>query len=97
MTLKDMIVAAVRTAAAALAAFIISFLLKYGWDFPDDVDAQINGAVFLAVLFGYNFVVNWLATHVHPAFGYLLIVPKAPAYDPSKPVYKPDTPPAIAA
>lgn len=80
MTIKDQVIAAVRTAAAGLAAFIITFLAAKGWDFPDEIDAQINVAVFLAVMAGWNFLVNLLATHVHPWFGYLLVVPKTPAY-----------------
>lgn len=94
MTLRDALVAAVRTAAAALAAFIITWLVQQGWDFPDDVDAQINVAVFLAVTAAYNLLVNWLATKVHPAFGYLLLVPKAPAYAPSA-ALKPSEAPVV--
>lgn len=92
MTLRDQVVAAVRTVAAALAAFILTWLLQRGWDLPDDVDAQINVAVFLAVTAAYNLLVNWLATHVHPAFGYLLIVPKAPAYSPTTALKPSDAP-----
>lgn len=80
MTIRDQFVAAIRTVAAALAAFIITFLIQRGWDFPDEVDSQINVVVFLAVTAAYNFAVNWLTVHVHKAFGFLLIVPKTPAY-----------------
>jgi hypothetical protein len=95
MTLQDKIVAAIRTAAAGLGAAFLSWLLvQFGWDFPDEVDAQVALVIFLVLMAVWNFVVNFLAARVHPAFGYLLLVPKQPAYDPAKPLLIPDTPPA---
>lgn len=88
--IRDALIPAVRTGAAALAGFIITFLLDKGWDFPDDIDSQINLAVFLAVTGLYNILVNLAAKHIHPAFGFLLIVPKQPVYPSDRGVLVPE-------
>jgi hypothetical protein len=77
---------------SAAAAFIIAWLIKHGWSLPDDVNAQINVYVFLAVMAAYNVVVNWLTVHVAPWFGYLLIVPKTPVYGDKRALLAPEVP-----
>lgn len=92
MNIRDLITAAIRTASMALGAYIITFLLQHGWNFPDQVDVQINTALYLGVLGGWSLVVNWLTTHVSPIFGYLAIVPKAPVYGDKTALLKPEVP-----
>jgi hypothetical protein len=95
MTIRDKLVAAIRTAAAGLGTLLIAWILKtFGVDFPDDVDTKIQAAIFLAAMGGYNVAVNWL-TERWKYFGFLLAVPKQPVYDNSKPVLVPDSPPAV--
>lgn len=92
MTVRDYLAALIRTAAAALAGYVLAFLLQHGWDFPDAVDAQINIALSVALAGGYNAAVNWLTVHVSAKFGYLLIIPKTPVYGDKRGALVPEVP-----
>jgi hypothetical protein len=94
VTTQDKVIAAVRSAAAYLGVLLIGWLLSLGIDFPDSVDNQILLLAPVIGVFVYNFVANWLADR-WPALGFLLLIPKQPAYDPARPVLVPDTPPAV--
>lgn len=92
MPARDYLAALVRTAAAALAGYVLAFLFQHGWDLPDAVDSQISLALATGLAGAYNLAVNWLTVHVHPAFGYLLIVPKTPVYGDRKSLARPEVP-----
>lgn len=94
MTTQDKVIAAVRSAAAYLGTLLIGWLLSLGIDLPDEVDTQILVLAPIAGVFLYNLGVNALAAR-WPFFGFLLLVPKQPAYDDTKPVLVPDTPPNV--
>lgn len=94
MTRQDKVIAAVRSAAAYAAVLLIGWLLSLGIDLPDSVDGQILLLAPILGVFLYNYAANWLASR-WPILGFLLLVPKQPAYDPTKPVLVPDTPPGV--
>lgn len=78
---RDSVIAAIRTGVAALVGFVIAFLVSKGFTFPDDFAANLNVAVLALSTAAYNWLVILLEKRVHPYFGYLLGVAKAPTYD----------------
>lgn len=76
---RDSIIAAVRTGIAALVGLLITWLVGQGVD-VGDLAATLNIALFGLFTTLYNVAVSLLERHVHPMFGVLLGVPKAPAY-----------------
>lgn len=92
MTARDLITVAIRTVAQAIGAYIITFLIAHGINLPDTVAAQVNVYAYLIVLGVWALAINWLATHVHPAFGYLAIIPKQPTYPAARGVLAPENP-----
>lgn len=77
--LRDSIIAAVRTGIAALIGLLIAWLVGLGVD-VGDLEATLNVAMFGLFTALYNVVVSLLERNVHPMFGVLLGIPKAPAY-----------------
>lgn len=76
----DWVVAGIRTGAATATLWLIAALAHFNVVVPDDA-----GIVLFALLFGlavaiWNMVIHLLAKKVHPYFGYLLIINKAPTY-----------------
>lgn len=83
---RDEIYAAIRTAAAVagpgIILAIVTFFARY------DISIEVDGSVALAltglltaVLVGlWNLAINWATEYIHPWFGYLLILNKAPVY-----------------
>ena len=81
--LRDPIIAAIRTGAAALVTLILGWLATtLGVPIPDDLAPQLAGVLFAAAVALVNLAVGWLSGHVHPLFGYLLGVPRSPSYRP---------------
>jgi hypothetical protein len=78
--LRDTIIAAIRTGVAAAIGIAITWLLNFGVQVPDDFASSLNLVVFGLVTAGYNLAVGLLERKVHPLFGVLLGIPKAPAY-----------------
>lgn len=78
--MRDGIIAAVRTGVAAGVGLLITWLLNLGLEIPDGVAEQLNVALFGLVVAVYNLLVTLLERKVHPYFGVLLGIPKAPAY-----------------
>lgn len=79
--LYNALISALRTAVAALVGLAITWLVARGVVFEEGFAATLEVGIFTAVTFGYNALVNWLATKVHPGFGWLLGVPKTPEYN----------------
>lgn len=78
--LRDIIIAAVRTGVAAAIGIAITWLLNMGIEVPEDFAQSLNLVLFGLVVAGYNLAVSFLERKVHPYFGILLGIPKAPAY-----------------
>lgn len=80
--LYNALIAAIRTGVAAVVGFVVTWAVARGVEFPDGFDVLLTAGLFSAATVAYNALVNLLATKVHPAFGYLLGVPKTPEYEP---------------
>lgn len=78
--LYNAIISGIRTGVAALVGLVLTWLLSKGIDLGEEFTELLPIAVFAVVTGLYNVAVNWLATRVHPYFGYLLGVPKTPDY-----------------
>lgn len=78
--LYNIIVGLLRTGVGSLVGLAVTWLLALGIEL--DLESQAALIVTLATItIGlYTALVNWLATKVHPAFGYLLGVPATPEY-----------------
>lgn len=76
---RDSIIAAVRTGIAALIGLLIAWLVGQGVD-VGALEANLNVALFALFTALYNIAVVYLEKKVHPYFGILLGIPKAPAY-----------------
>ena len=82
----DKVVAAIRTACSVWVPLLItaglSWLLDHGIEVNIDENTQLvlAGAAFAILVGLFNLVVNLLAEHVWPGFGWLLGVNKAPSY-----------------
>jgi len=83
--LRDLIIAAIRTGTAAAVGFAIAYLIGLGVEVPADFESTLTVVVFGLVVAGYNAAVGLLERRVHPLFGVLLGVPKAPAYPDGQP------------
>lgn len=79
--LYNAIIAALRTGVATLVGLAITWLVSVGVTLPDGAEVQLNAILFVVITAGYTALVNWLSVKVHPAFGYLLGVPKTPEYN----------------
>lgn len=75
------IVSGIRTAIAMAVGFAITWLVSKGITLPEGAEVQLNAILFIVVAGGYNALVNWLALRIHPAFGYMLGIPKTPEYN----------------
>lgn len=84
--LRDKIIAAVRTACAALGTVVVTWvvlqLANLGVIVKVDEtwSTALAGALFAIFIGLYNFGVQWLTENVWDGFGWLLGVNKAPAY-----------------
>jgi hypothetical protein len=78
--LRDLIIAAIRTGVAAGVGFAITWVVGFGVEVPEDFAASMTVVVFGLVVAAYNAGVGVLERKVHPLFGLLLGVPKAPEY-----------------
>jgi hypothetical protein len=78
--LRDTVIAAVRTGVAAAVGIALTWILNLGVEVPEGFADTLNLVVFGLVVAGYNLLVGLLERNVHPLFGVLLGVPKAPAY-----------------
>lgn len=77
---RDNIIAAIRTAVAALVGIVITWLFNVGVEVPADFEASLSAVLVAVITLGYNLVVGLLERRVNPYFGVLLGIPKAPAY-----------------
>jgi hypothetical protein len=78
--LRDSLIAAIRTGVAVVVTFLITWLVGHGVELDPEVALSLNVALFGVLVAGYNFLVGLLERKVHPLFGILLGVPKAPEY-----------------
>jgi hypothetical protein len=78
--LSDTVIAAVRTGIAAGVALLLTWLLNLGIEVPAGADEMLYVLAFGLFTALYNAVVILLETKVHPYFGVLLGIPKAPTY-----------------
>ncbi|TXH11876.1 MAG: hypothetical protein E6R04_00125 [Spirochaetes bacterium] len=78
---RDSIIAAIRTAVAALVGFVVAFLVAQGFEL--DENFALNLTTVLTVFFTslYNWLVILLEKKVDPKFGVLLGIQKAPVYE----------------
>lgn len=74
-------IAAIRTGIAAGVGFVVAWAIARGVTFPEGFEELATAGLFAGATVAYNALVNWLASKVHPWFGYLLGVPKAPEYN----------------
>jgi hypothetical protein len=80
MDISTLVAQLIRTAAQAAAGYLAYLLLEVGVD----VDTEAVVVLLVAVLSGlYAVVVQALAEHVHPVFGFLSIVRKRIDYTPA--------------
>lgn len=82
--LRDTIIAAIRTGVAAAVGLAIAWLVGLGVAVPDGFTQGLVVVTFGLVVAGYNAAVGLLERRVSPAFGVLLGVPRAPAYQPRR-------------
>lgn len=80
--LRDSLIAAIRTGVAALVGLGIGWLVSKGVSLPEDASTQLTAVLMILSTALYNWVVIQLEQRVHPYFGVLLGVPRAPSYDP---------------
>ena len=78
--LYNAIISGIRTGIAALVGLLITWLITKGIVLEDNFQNVLEVGLFATITAGYNAAVNWAAVHWHPAFGYLLGVPKTPEY-----------------
>lgn len=78
--LRDATIAAIRTGVAGAVSLAIAWLVGLGIEVPDGFAEGLVVVAFGLVLAGYNLAVSLLERKVHPWFGVLLGVPKAPTY-----------------
>lgn len=78
--LRDSLIAAIRTGVASLVGILLAWLVNVGIPIPDDFQASLNAVLVAAFVLLYNFAVGFLERKVSPLFGFLLGIPKAPAY-----------------
>lgn len=80
---KGVIVAGIRTGAAVAGTAILAWIAAtLGVEIPQDTELWLQGLLFAVGTGLFNLIVVWLQKRVHPWFGWLLLVPKAPEYDP---------------
>ena len=79
--MNNAIVSGIRTLVAVLVAAVLTWLADhYGFHASTQVETTVDVIVFGLVTGAYTAAVNWLTEHVHPAFGWLLGIPKHPTY-----------------
>lgn len=77
---RDSVIAAIRTAVAAIITWVIAWVLSINVAIDPSTSHVLNILLFGLAMAGYNFVVGFLERRVNPLFGILLGIPKAPAY-----------------
>ena len=76
--MSDLVVQIIRTLAQTAAGAIITWLATNGYD----VDSEaLVGLLFMVISAAWAAATTWLSVNVHPVFGWLSIVPAAPAYN----------------
>ena len=81
--LHDSIIAAIRTGIATLVGFVVAFLVTSGLDLDESFAINLTTVLTVLCTAAYNWLVIILEKKVHPMFGVLLGVPKAPSYEPT--------------
>lgn len=85
VAIRDPLIAALRTGTAAAVTFAITWLVGIGVAVPEGFEVAVNTVVFGLTAAGYNLFVSFLERKVHPIFGVLVLIPRAPAYAPITP------------
>lgn len=75
------IIAAIRTIVAAAVGAVIAFFATKGIDIEGPISIVLDGTLFLLITGLYNVAVNWLQARFGKRWGFLLGIPKLPAYD----------------
>ena len=78
--LHDSMIAAIRTGIAALVGTVVSYLVSSGFDLDSGFTLGLITVLTVFCIASYNWLVIILEKKVHPMFGILLGVPKAPKY-----------------
>jgi hypothetical protein len=79
--LYNAMISGIRTGVASLVGLLITWLISKGIVLSDAFEQEFVLALFTVVTVLYNAGVNYAATKWNPYFGYLLGIPKTPAYD----------------
>lgn len=78
--MHDAVIALIRTFVPTLVGLIISFLVAQGVTLDPELEGALTSGLLALTVAGYYALVTLLERKVHPAFGWLLGVAKAPAY-----------------
>lgn len=78
--LRDNIFAAIRTGVAFIVTWLLATLVGLGVELDTDTEAALSVVAFGVAMASYNFIAGLLERKVHPYFGILLGIPKAPQY-----------------
>ena len=79
--LRDTTIAGIRTGVATLVGLLVTFLISKGFVIPEEFAVNFTLALVVLVTAAYNWLVILLEKKVHPYFGILLGIPKAPTYE----------------
>jgi hypothetical protein len=79
--LGTVIVATIRTVVPVVVGLALAWLARRGLPVGDELSAQWVTALDVAAVAGYYALVTLLERRVHPWFGVLLGIPRAPSYD----------------
>jgi hypothetical protein len=82
---RDPLIAAIRTGTAAVVALVCAWLVTLGVELAPETEGQMVAALVPLLTAVYNWGVIVLERR-NPAFGYLLSVPRTPAYATAGPV-----------
>lgn len=77
--MSDLITQLIRTAAQAVAGALLTWFATSGVDLGADPEV-IVGLLFAVFTTLWAVATTWLAANVHPIFGFLSIVRRAPTY-----------------
>lgn len=78
--MHNAVIALIRTFVPTLVGLILSFLVAQGVTLDPELEGALTAGFLSLAVAGYYALVTFLERKVHPAFGWLLGVAKAPAY-----------------
>ena len=90
--MHDAVIALIRTFVPTLVGLIVAFLVAQGVTLDPELESALTAGLLALAVAGYYALVTLLERKVHPAFGWLLGVAKAPGYSNQAP---PAPPPVV--